>query len=63
MSTQPTIYPTIKDWTEVWAAQSFAVNTTASADLSSYTFQGGKSSTIQQLGLISTKKVTTNEVT
>jgi hypothetical protein len=62
MTTQ-VAYPPTNDWTDVWAAQSFAINTTASADLGSLEFTGAKSSTIQQLGLISTKKVTTNEVT
>lgn len=56
-------YPTPNSWLDVWANQSFAVGTTSAQDFGNYDFVESASSTVQQLGSMSMKKVTTNDVT
>lgn len=63
MTTPATTYPATQDWVEIWKQQTFATGTTFSEMNNIFEFENHANDHTQQAGLMSTMKVTTNDVT
>lgn len=55
--------PPVQDWTEIWKKQAFATGTTYSEMNNIMEFENYSAKKMYQEGIMSSKKVTTNDVT